>query len=222
MAIQNFEELNILKRHSEPYEEYFRVMKLPRKALERRIRLAIDMEEAFATFFEVIMLGVIDEVTIKQQLMYDIYDAIGDEQRFETENQKDKYVTDLVNETYRSTVENLAKYPNDYDYTGETNYWVSNDRAMFIAEEEANTISNSQEYVEAKVQGLTHKIWMDYGDDRVRQTHQEVNGAKIPIGTYFDVGEARMLYPRDVTSSLSTGAEHPEEVVRCRCRVIYV
>ena len=222
MAIQNFEELNILKRHSEPYEEYFRIMKLPPKALAKRIRLALDMEEAFATFFEVIMLGVIDEVTIKQQLMYDIYDAIGDEQRFETENQKDKYVTDLVNETYRSTVENLAKYPNDYDYTGETNYWVSDDRAMFIAEEEANTISNSQEYVEAKVQGLTHKIWMDYGDDRVRQTHQEVNGAKIPIGTYFDVGEARMLYPRDVTSSLSTGAEHPEEVVRCRCRVIYV
>ena len=84
MAIQNFDQLNIFKRRSEPYEEYFRVMKLPPNDLKKRIRLAIDMEEAFATFFEVIMMGVIDEITVKQQLMYDIYNALGDEKRFET------------------------------------------------------------------------------------------------------------------------------------------
>ena len=222
MAIQNFEELNILKRHSEPYEEYFRVMKLPRKALERRIRLAIDMEEAFATFFEVLMMGVIDELTVKQQLMYDIYDALGDEKRFKTDAQKDKYVTDLVNETYRSTVENLAKYPNDYDYTGKTPYWVSNDRAMFIAENEANTVFNSQEYVEAIYEGRTQKMWVTFADDRVRPTHDEIALETIPIDDYFQVGDAIMLYPKDVTSELSTGALHPEEVVNCRCKLLYI
>lgn len=222
MAIQNFDKLNILKRRSEPYEEYFRVMDLPPKELERRIRLAMDMEEVFATFFEIIMMGVISEATVKQQLTYDIYDILGDTKYFETEEQKDKYISNLVTETYRSTIENLAKYPNDYDYTGESPYWTSTDRAMFIAEEESNTVHNSREFIEASGLGKTHKIWMDYGDDRVRPTHQIVNGAKIPIGSYFDVGAAKMLYPRDVTSAQSTGALHPEEVVKCRCRVIYV
>ena len=222
MATQNFDQLNILKRRSEPYEEYFRVMKLPPKELKRRIRLARELEDVFATFFEIMMFGVIDEMTVKQQLTYDIYDVLGDTRYFETEEQKDKYVASLVNDTYRSTVENLRKYPNDYDYTGTKNYWVSDDRAMFISEEESNTVHNSLEYIEAGEQGKTHKIWMDYGDDRVRPTHQEVNGAKVPIGVYFDVGAARMLYPRDVTSELSTGAECPEEVIGCRCRILYV
>lgn len=235
MAIQNFDKLNILKRRSLPYREYFQVMDLPPRDLERRIRLAMDMEEAFATFFEVIMMGVISEATVKQQLTYDIYDILGDEKRFETEEQKDKYVSNLVSEIYQSTVENLAHHPNDYvlkdgvdkdiaDITADDiePYWTSSDRTVFIAEEESNTVFNSQEFVEAKERGVTHKIWADYGDDRVRTTHQIVNGAKIPIGSYFNVGAAQMLYPRDVTSALSTGAEHPEEVIRCRCRAIYV
>ena len=140
----------------------------------------------------------------------------------ESEEQKDKYITDTVNETYRSTFENIVREPDTLDYTGTERYWLSDDRAQFIAENESNTLLNSAEFIEAKEEGYTHKIWMSYGDDRVRLTHQEVDGAKIPIGAYFDVGRARMLYPKDVTSELSTGAECPEEVCNCRCVCKYI
>ena len=138
------------------------------------------------------------------------------------DEQKENYITNLIDETYRSTIENLVKYPNDFDYTGEGNYWISNDRAMYIAENEANTVINSAEFVEAKERGCTHKIWDVFPDDRVRMTHLDVYGARIPLDAYFDVGNARLLYPKDVTSEFSTGAEHPEECVNCRCSLLYV
>ena len=231
MAIQNFDKLNIVKRRSEPYEQYFGVMKLTPKQRKRREKLARDLEDIFYIFFDVMQIGlamgVLDEVATKQELTYMLYDNIAEGGYFENEEQLDKYVQDLVNNTYDSTVQNMAKYPNDVseldaDKDEPTPYWVSDDRAMFISENEANTLYNSKEFVEASEQGYTHKIWMSYGDDRVRVTHQIVDGAKVPIGVYFDVGAARMLYPKDVSSEFSTGAECPEEVIGCRCSVKYV
>lgn len=231
MAIQEFDKLNIVKRRSEPYAQYFGVMDLTPEQRRKREELAIELEDIFLIFFDVMQIGlamgVLDEMSAKQELTYLLYDKISDDTYFENEEQLDRYVSNLVNETYRSTVENMAKYPNDVseldaEKEEPTPYWVSDDRAMFISENEANTLFNSKEFVEASEQGYTHKIWMSYGDDRVRVTHQIVDGAKVPIGVYFDVGAARMLYPKDVSSEFSTGAEHPEEVVSCRCSVKYV
>lgn len=226
MATQNFDKLNILKRYSEPYHEYFGVMMLTKEQKRQRERLAVLLEEAIAVFFEMYRtrqeMGVLSEVQLKQEFTYLVYDVVSGKGYFEDEAQEDKYITDLVNETYRATEENLAKHPNDYDYTGNKPYWISDDRAMFIAENEANTIINGYEFEEAKAQGKTHKIWMSYGDDRVRPTHQIVDGAKVPLDSYFDVGAARMLFPKDVISTFSTGAAHPEEVVGCRCALKFV
>ena len=63
---------------------------------------------------------------------------------------------------------------------------------------------------------------MAYPDNRVRPTHVDANGLKVPIGSYFEVGEALMLYPKDTTSEFSTGAEHPEETINCRCSCKYI
>ena len=93
---------------------------------------------------------------------------------------------------------------------------------MFITENEANTVFNSQEYVEAIYEGRTQKMWVTFADDRVRPTHDEIAIETIPIDDYFQVGDAIMLYPKDVTSELSTGALHPEEVVNCRCKLLYI
>lgn len=227
---QNFDKVNILKRRSIPYDEYFGDMDLTPKQKAKRKEMAIILEDVFYIFFEMfgkgLEIGFLNELKVKQELTYQLYDAIENskeaERFFETEEQKNKYITDTVNETYRSTVENIVREPDTLDYTGTEKYWLSGDRAQFIAENESNTLLNSAEFIEAKEEGYTHKIWMSYGDDRVRLTHQEVDGAKIPIGAYFDVGRARMLYPKDVTSELSTGAECPEEVCNCRCTVSYV
>lgn len=223
--VQNFDKINILKRRSLPYYEYFGDMELTKEQRHKREALALTIEEVIMIFFNLVEvsrdMGILDETRIKQELMYQLYEVV-DEGYFEDEEQLNKYVSDFVEETYRSTIENLDKYPKDYDYTGNSNYWVSEDRAQFVAENEANTLYNSADFIEAKKQGKTHKIWVTYRDDRVRPTHVEVEGAKIPIDSYFYVGRAMMLYPKDVTSELSTGAECPEEIVNCRCSISYI
>ena len=227
MAEQSFDKLNILKRRSLPYEQYFGEMKLTEKQKKNRKKTALIIEDYIMIFFDALLanmdLGQLNKVALTQELTYMIYDVVEEEKFFgDDEQQVEKYVENLVEEIYESTVENLESSPDDYDYTGENPYWVSEDRAQFVAENESNTLWGSKEFIEAKENGKTHKIWMAYPDDRVRLTHQEVNGAKIPIDSYFDVGRARMLYPKDVTSELSTGAECPEEVINCRCSAVYV
>lgn len=226
MAIQNFDELNIIKRRSMPYKQYFGDMELTPKQKKEREDLALILEDYIMLFFDLIQSGA-NETTVRQEMTYELYKLLDEEGYFETDEQLDKYIAETVKNTYQSTVDNLALYPNDvseYDIEKDdtTNYWVSDDRAMFIAENESNTLFNSKDYKEAKEKGYTHKIWMAYPDNRVRPTHVDANGLKVPIGSYFEVGEAQMLYPRDVTSEFSTGAEHPEEVISCRCTIKYV
>lgn len=226
MAIQNFDELNIIKRRSMPYKQYFGDMELTPKQKKEREDLALILEDYIMLFFDLIQSGA-NETTVRQEMTYELYKLLDEEGYFETDEQLDKYIAETVKNTYQSTVDNLALYPNDvseYDIEKDdtTNYWVSDDRAMFIAENESNTLFNSKDYKEAKEKGYTHKIWMAYPDNRVRPTHVDANGLKVPIGSYFEVGEAQMLYPRDVTSEFSTGAEHPEETINCRCVCIYV
>lgn len=226
MAIQNFDNINILRRHSMPYAQYFGEMRITPQQRKRRQEMAMTFEEIMLLLLTLIReqmdAGILTEATIKQEITYQLYDVLSETRYFVDDEQKEKYITNLIDETYRSTIENLKKYPNDFDYTGEENYWVSNDRAMYIAENEANTVINSAEFVEAKERGCTHKIWDVFPDDRVRMTHLDVYGARIPLDAYFDVGSARLLYPKDVTSELSTGALHPEEIVNCRCSLLYV
>ena len=226
MAIQNFDELNIIKRRSMPYKQYFGDMELTPKQKKEREDLALILEDYIMLFFDLIQSGA-NETTVRQEMTYELYKLLDEEGYFETDEQLDKYIAETVKNTYQSTVDNLALYPNDvseYDIEKDdtTNYWVSDDRAMFIAENESNTLFNSKDYKEAKEKNYTHKIWMAYPDNRVRPTHVDANGLKVPIGSYFEVGEAQMLYPRDVTSEFSTGAEHPEETINCRCVCIYV
>lgn len=209
-----------------PYKQYFGDMELTPKQKKEREDLALILEDYIMLFFDLIQSGA-NETTVRQEMTYELYKLLDEEGYFETDEQLDKYIAETVKNTYQSTVDNLALYPNDvseYDIEKDdtTNYWVSDDRAMFIAENESNTLFNSKDYKEAKEKNYTHKIWMAYPDNRVRPTHVDANGLKVPIGSYFEVGEAQMLYPRDVTSEFSTGAEHPEEVIGCRCVVVYV
>lgn len=220
---QNYDELNILKKHSIPFREYFADMELTPKQKKEREEFCYILEDMLIIFFSLFENGVRpDETYVKQELTYSVYDAIEDKNFFGKPEELDKYVSGFVNETYKSTVENLEKTPNDYDYTGEQQYWISDDRADFIAENESNTLFNSKEYVEALKAGKRNKIWKSYWDDKVRPTHVEVDVTMLPINEYFTVGAALMLYPKDTTSEFSTGAEHLEEVINCRCQCIYV
>ena len=219
---QNFDKLNILKRRSLPFAEYFSDMELTPKQKKEREEFCYILEDLLIIFFSLFEDGASpDESFVKQELTYMVYDAISEKDFFDTPEAMDKYIVNFVNETYRSTTENLAKTPNDFDYTGEQQYWISDDRADFIAENESNTLFNSKEYVEALKAGKRNKIWKSYWDDKVRPTHIEVDVTMLPINEYFTVGAALLLYPKDTTSEFSTGAEHLEEIINCRCQCIY-
>ena len=117
------------------------------------------------------------------------------------------YVNQFANDTVRTT----------YDHIDDE-YYTSEDMAMFIAENEANTMYEDEDYILALKEGMTRKRWLTMQDRRVRDTHREVEDVTIPIDEFFQVGEALMLYPKDVIN----GGDHPEEIVNCRCSCEYM
>lgn len=95
-------------------------------------------------------------------------------------------------------------------------YWLSYDRAEDIAKSEANTFLNYTDYLDAKESGKTKKTWLTMLDDKVRQTHSEVEGQTIGIDEMFTVGDSLMKFPHDLSES-----PNPSEVIGCRCAVEY-
>lgn len=95
-------------------------------------------------------------------------------------------------------------------------WFLSNDRAKAIAENESNLIWNYEEFKEAIQDGKTHKTWMTERDNKVRPTHMDVDREKIPINDAFYVGGSMMMFPKD--SSMGAGME---EIANCRCWLEY-
>lgn len=56
--------------------------------------------------------------------------------------------------------------------------------------------------------------WVSRRDERVRLSHQAVDGTSLPAGEPFDVGADKMMHPQDPTASL-------HERAGCRCRCVY-
>ena len=100
--------------------------------------------------------------------------------------------------------------------TAEKDYWLSYRRAEEIAQSESNSFLNYTDYVEAKNKGATKKTWLTMLDDKVRDSHEEIEGRTITIDEYFTVGNSRMKFPHDLSES-----PDPKEVINCRCAVIY-
>lgn len=107
----------------------------------------------------------------------------------------------------------------DYkDVLAETSngWYLSEDRAKYNAENEANTVLNYKDYKEA-AQNYKYKTWITENDIRVRDTHIPLEGETIPISDMFVVGEALMRFPKDIEYA----ADSPEEIVNCRCSIKY-
>lgn len=119
----------------------------------------------------------------------------------------DRYEEDYIPQVSREIVETTFRHLDE-------EYFLSEDRAVLIAQNEANTVLNSADYKQAKKQGKKYKTWMTEMDNRVRPWHEEVNGVRIPIDDMFQVGNDSMRFPHDYTAS-------PENIVNCRCSCKY-
>ena len=216
MSISSYDELNTRpnNRRSEPYKEYFSKMSISDKEKQQRIAFSEQMEEVvlyiLALIETTIESGESDQEYIQTQF-YDKYlDVIASYMLIDTYIKQ--YALDVTKQIIDATFERFSA--EDKSITDD--YYLSNDRAMFISECEANSILNYRQYSKAVKAGKTKKKWIDVGDKRERKTHLEVGGTILPIDEPFSVGDSLLQFPKD--TSLGASAD---EVVNCRCSIQY-
>lgn len=216
MSISSYDELNIRpnNRRSEPYKEYFSKMSISDKEKQERIAFSEQMEEVIlyilALIETTIESGESDQEYIQTQF-YDKYlDVITSYMLIDT--YIEQYALGVTKQIIDATFERFSA--EDKSITDD--YYLSNDRAMFISECEANSILNYRQYSKAVKAGKTKKKWIDVGDKRERKTHLEVGGTILPIDEPFSVGDSLLQFPKD--TSLGASAD---EIVNCRCSIQY-
>ena len=216
MNVSSYDELNIRpnNRRSEPYKEYFSKMSISDKEKQERIAFSEQMEEVvlyiLALIETTIESGETNQEYIQTQF-YDKYlDVIASYMLIDTYIKQ--YALDVTKQIIDATFERFSA--EDKSITDD--YYLSNDRAMFISECEANSILNYRQYSKAVKAGKTKKKWIDVGDKRERKTHLEVGGITLPIDEPFSVGDSLLQFPKD--TSLGASAD---EIVNCRCSIQY-
>lgn len=117
---------------------------------------------------------------------------------------EDSYVSQLVSDLIDTT----NRHPDDP-------YYLSQERALLIAQNESNTAYNHVDYITAKESGKQYKTWITEGDEKVRDAHVEVDMKTIPIDDYFLVGGDTMRYPHDYMNG------SPGNLINCRCICTY-
>lgn len=201
MAIRTLDELNNL---STTPEQYFGEMDLTEEQREERIAftdgaysIILDVMYEIDTYRE---YGLIDFEAIKQTLndrmaaLIAGYVVVDDYLR--------QYCTDYAENFINTTIRNI-----------ETEWYLSQDRALFNAENGANDTLNYKDYKEAVEKGYKRKKWVSEHDNKVRDTHRIVDGTIIPINDYFDVGGVLMRFPKDYELAFDA----PWELINCRC-----
>ena len=207
MALLEFDKLNTIslieipeeRKRSEPYETYFGDMYLTEKQIEDREEVARKMEEPLRNWLLLILIGLATGLVLYEEARQELLDNLIAQNIAEVEY-LEMMTADITDSTRR--------HPND-------DWYFSEDRVIFISENEANTIMNGTEFQEARNRGMTRKQWIGIGDKRERDTHFILNDRVIPIDDYFHVGEALMLYPK-------YPCDYPEEVINCRCSIKYL
>lgn len=201
-----YDELNELGAIS--IEDYFDEMDLTDKQKEDRKGFAEEMEDAMLFILALVAVmsryNAINEEFISQQIKERYLAVAG---RY---GGIDGYIQDYVGRFAEETVQTTL------DHIGE-DYYLSDERATFIACNEANTTLNYSDWKEAVESGKTKKQWVTMKDRRVRDTHREVDGQIIGINEPFLVGDSLLFYPKDFTFDPS-----PEETVNCRCSIRYI
>lgn len=208
LAKMTWDELNELVGYevSEPFDEYFAPMQISEEQKRKRVELAEELDAVFiALLSEYFYADQLDVVVAS-----DIYDrtreayllAIG------TAVEVDDYLYNHGVEVIASTIEVLLRHDDEP-------YYFSKDRARAIAENESNSIWNHTEYEDA-VKNKKYKTWRTVMDNRVRDTHVEMNGVTIPINDVFHLQGGDCYYPRSDELGMDDS-----EICGCRCSLSF-
>ena len=206
MKINGFDELNTPFNSESYINEYFKPMRISKEDKEIRKQAARDFRDYLFDLF--LLLGIQSEYLAVNWTLI--------EEQMRTEFQRaamlyanntpmlQSYIADKASDFVRITRENIDK--------GE--YWLSDERATYEAVNEVNEVFGIDDYQTAIDNGMRFKKWVTERDSRVRKSHKEVDGLKIPIEDYFALEKGIMLYPGDYENC-------PAECPNCRCVAVY-
>lgn len=195
-----FDELNIIDSQ-EYIKEYFKPMPvLPKRKRER--------EEASKEYLDVLLF------------LFALISVYGDKPNWYAIEKEFRVRIEFIALKYCEDTDDLQGYLDDKskDFIAITKdfvkkgdpYGLSEERAVFEAVNEANDVVGLSEVIKAEKSGYKYKIWRTEKDDRVRPTHEVMEGKKIPINEMFVVGNGLMRYPHDYYYN-------PDECPNCRC-----
>ena len=209
-SVLSFDELNRLgiERRSVPYREWFSVIKLPQSRIDRRVEIAGAIEEAVLDWMYFVTVMLDEEGYFNTALAANVLnEALHQAVETEDESYLDIWLIDLARSLTDSTQRNI-----------QDPYFLSEDRAMVIAENGAHTVAGYEEYEDAVRRGFTSKTWRGMMDNRERGSHVASEGQTVPINEDFFVGENSYFVVPAVPSE--RGAD-PEEYVNCRCWAVF-
>lgn len=214
--MNNIDELNIpiyepeeieFKERSVPYKQYFGEMNIGREQKEERIDFSKQMEDKLLFLFSLFAVmneyGQIDVEYLEEVIRLAYIEVIS--QYIEVDDYLNGYINQFASQTVQDTLSNIDK-----------DYFLSNDRARYVSENEANTSLNYKDYITAIMNGKAKKEWHTMEDEKVRKSHRKLDEKTISIAEPFVVGDSLMLFPKDT----SLGAE-AREIVNCRCWITY-
>lgn len=199
-----------------PISEYFSEMDLDEEQIKDREDLADELNKAFKFIFAAMLLDYqmnseLNRLVYSDMLVRRYLDAV--ETKFSESmghysfSESDlisgrlyEYIQSISDEIIGNTVDNI-----------DNAYYTSEDRALFCAENEANTVYDDADYQEAIESGCTEKTWHTIIDKHTRDSHRNMDGETVPMDEYFSNG---LMYPHDIDGD-------PSEVVNCRCSCTY-
>ena len=204
----NFDELNQLvgMKRSEPFVNYFAPMKISEERKRKRIRIAESLYEEFLYMMSYMFYAYPNiNADMADELRNRYLNAIAElgiaAYGAEYQTQAQKFAVDIIEATQRHK---------------EDPYYYSADRARFCSEDQANFLGDMGDFSEAIEAGYRYKTWETVGDNRVRFSHEEVEGLTIPIEEPFVLAGGYMLSPHDD----SMGADS-SELIGCRCSLAF-
>lgn len=201
---REIDELNELGSQIIDYEEYFGEMELTDKEKEKRIELARQFEILFLFF----LLAYSKQQKIDyESMIYEKYIVIALE--FLKQDKVPAYVDDYA----RRLADDVVSTTREHD---EEEFYTSTERGMLISANEANALGNYNQQAQAIKAGMKYKTWMTEKDNKVRNTHREVDNVTIGIFESFQVGDSLMMFPKDTSLGASM-----EEIAGCRCVAKY-
>lgn len=236
MGLTNFDELNTLSttettkddrrkaiRKKIPIHDYFENMQISEEEKEKRVRLA-NLLLADVLFLFALSRRNRDTRYLSETFQKRYLSSV--KKVTEPDQKMQRYIRKVCDSIVKTTLKSgqddgkkqgEALTDSDVIKVSQDSYAVSLERATSVAENEANTILNGEEYSNAVKNGCTKKRWKSYRDERVRADHADVDGQVVDISRPFRVGKYMMMYPKD--DSLGAGLE---EIVNCRCSVEYL